>query len=55
MVLFPSPPFFFFIHPQEPTAGLGFRFRIESAAVPGPATHRPAATASWPGFSLWTQ
>lgn len=52
MVLFPF--FFLFIHPQEPTAGLGFRFSvgIESAAVPGLATHRPAATASWSGFTL---
>ena len=39
------PPLFFFIHPQKPTAGLGFRFQsVESAAVPGLVTHQPAAT-----------
>ena len=45
----------FFFHSPTGTncgAGLSFSIGIESAAVPGPATHRPAATASWPGFTL---
>ena len=42
------PSLLFFIHPQKPTLGLGFRFQsVESAAVPGLVTHQPAATAGW--------